>query len=210
MLSQAAVFIDNGYLAKSLENDFGRIRLDYSVFANELCRAASCELSNAYLYDAPPINKPTDNAKRRKTYANRMRFFDDVRKMPKFEVKLGKLTEHFDHESGRMIIRQKGVDVMLAIDMVIHTLDPNVEVDNLILVAGDSDFEPAVRYVVSKGKKVFLCSSTRYRKSGGKSYSDALLHACTSFIPLEYDFISQCSFIRKKAEALGITQPNDS
>lgn len=202
MSSQAAVFIDNGYLAKSLENDFGRIRLDYSAFANELCSIISCELSNAYLYDAPPINKPTDNAKRRKNYANRMRFFDDVRKMPKFEVKLGKLSEHFDHETGRTIIRQKGVDVMLAIDMVIHTLDPSMELDNLILIAGDADFEPAVRYVTSKGKNVVLCSSTHFRKNGGKSYSDALLHACSSFIPLDYDLISRCSFVRKKAEQL--------
>lgn len=168
MPCQATVFIDNGYLAKTLENDFGRTRLDYYAFANELCARISCELANAYLYDAPPINRPTDNAKRRKAYANRMRFFDDIRKTPRFEVKLGRLSEHIDHETGRLITRQKGVDVMLAIDMVIHTLDPELMTDNLILIAGDADFEPAVKYTVARGKNTVLCCSMKSRKNGGQ------------------------------------------
>lgn len=202
MESQAVVLIDNGYLAKTLENDFGRTRLDYSAFAHELCSMISCDMAGAYLYDAPPINKPTDNAKRRKTYANRMRFFDDIRKTPQFEVKLGRLTEFVDHETGRMVTKQKGVDVMLAVDMIVHTLDPEMEVDNMILIAGDADFEPAVRYSVSRGKNIVLCCSTKYRKNGGKSYSDALMNVSSSFISLDYDLISKCSFVRKKAENL--------
>ena len=150
MESQAVVLIDNGYLAKTLENDFGRTRLDYSAFAHEL----------------------------------------------------GRLTEFVDHETGRMVTRQKGVDVMLAVDMIDHTLDPEMEVDNMILIAGDADFEPAVRYSVSRGKNIVLCCSTKYRKNGGKSYSDALMNVSSSFISLDYDLISKCSFVRKKAESL--------
>lgn len=50
--------------------------------------------------------------------------------------------------------REKGVDIKLAVDMLVHAAWNNYDV--AILVSGDADFEPAVRRVRDLGKKVYV------------------------------------------------------
>lgn len=48
--------------------------------------------------------------------------------------------------------REKGVDVKIAIDMVVGAIDDLF--DTAILVSSDTDLIPAVKYVRHKGKRV--------------------------------------------------------
>jgi len=50
--------------------------------------------------------------------------------------------------------REKGIDVRLAVDMLVHAAWNNYDV--AILVSGDADFEPLVRRVRDLGKKVYI------------------------------------------------------
>jgi len=65
---------------------------------------------------------------------------------------LGDVELHFIERSKRE--REKGIDIMLATDMLVHAIWNNYDV--AILVSGDADFEPAVRRVRDFGKKVYV------------------------------------------------------
>jgi uncharacterized LabA/DUF88 family protein len=64
--------------------------------------------------------------------------------------------EGFLIERGRIVydhkIREKGVDVKIAIDLVIGAVEDTY--DTAVVVSSDTDLIPAIRYVLSRGKKV--------------------------------------------------------
>ena len=62
-----------------------------------------------------------------------------------FIIERGKIV--YDHE-----IREKGVDVKIAIDLVIDGIENKY--DTAIIVSSDTDLIPAIKYVQSKGKNV--------------------------------------------------------
>ena len=62
-----------------------------------------------------------------------------------FVIERGKIV--YDHE-----IREKGVDVKIAIDVVIDGIEDKY--DTAIIVSSDTDLIPAIKYVQSKGRRV--------------------------------------------------------
>jgi uncharacterized LabA/DUF88 family protein len=62
-----------------------------------------------------------------------------------FVIERGKIV--YDHK-----IREKGVDVKIAIDLVIDGIEDKY--DTAIIVSSDTDLIPAIKYIRSKGKKV--------------------------------------------------------
>jgi len=71
-----------------------------------------------------------------------------------FEViKAGTLrADYRNQQDKKPKYREKGVDVSLAISMVIHACDNKIK--TAFLVASDSDYQPAVREVQNRGKRV--------------------------------------------------------
>jgi uncharacterized LabA/DUF88 family protein len=69
--------------------------------------------------------------------------FDSIRELPGFHVRLGTL------RGAPKKPRQKEVDVLLAVDMLTHGFDGNME--KAILIAGDLDFRPIVEALVRRG-----------------------------------------------------------
>ncbi len=92
-------------------------------------------------------------------------FFDNLRKNPNLTIHFGKLQlikgENF------LTFREKGVDVKLAVDLII--LAENKEYDIAILVSGDTDLVPAVEKVVLKQKRII---NAYFSKSSGKELRD--------------------------------------
>lgn len=62
-----------------------------------------------------------------------------------YEVKRGRIV--YDNK-----IREKGVDVQIAIDLVIGAVEDSY--DTAIIVSSDTDLIPAIKYVRLKGKRV--------------------------------------------------------
>lgn len=150
-MRRAAVFIDGGYLAKVLEREYDKARIDFSKFSDIVCEGYE-RLRTYYYYCMPyQSNPPTEEEKLR--YANAQMFISRISKLPRFEVRLGKL-KPIDHD-----FRQKKVDVMLAVDMV--RMGWSKQVDLCVLVSGDSDFTPAVKAVKDAGVITRLCYSKR-------------------------------------------------
>ena len=73
---------------------------------------------------------------------------------PVFEVRLGRLEFRGNAADGRPIFVQKRVDIMLGVDMV--QLSAKGHVQQVILLAGDSDFIPAVVAAKAEGVLVRL------------------------------------------------------
>jgi uncharacterized LabA/DUF88 family protein len=62
-----------------------------------------------------------------------------------YQIKRGKIV--YDND-----IREKGVDVQIAIDLVIGAVENKYDI--AIVVSSDTDLIPAIKYVRSKGKRV--------------------------------------------------------
>jgi uncharacterized LabA/DUF88 family protein len=157
---KGTVFIDGGYFDNVLKN-LGKLSIDFEALANMLCN--NCERLRTYYYSCMPYqsNPPTDDEKNR--YANADKFLYNIRKLPRFEVRLGKLSYH----DGKF--EQKRVDVLMSVDLVRMSWDKQIQ--RAFLVTGDSDFVPAVMAAKEAGVLVKV-----YYQQG--TIHDELYDAC--------------------------------
>jgi uncharacterized LabA/DUF88 family protein len=155
---RAAVFIDNGYFAKVLKNEFGQAKIDFLRFSEALCRGS--ERFRTYFYYCMPHQSehPSKEESARTSSANK--FYSSLKKHPRFEIRLGRLSKvSYDPP----VFEQKGVDVLMSVDLV--RLSWSQTIDKAILVTGDSDFVPAVQAAKEAGTIVELVYSARQHVS---------------------------------------------
>ena len=69
--------------------------------------------------------------------------------LPRFEVRQGRLEFRGHNSDGQPIFVQKRVDIMLAVDMV--QLATKGHISQIALMAGDSDFIPAISVAKAEG-----------------------------------------------------------
>ena len=143
-----AVFIDGGYLEKVLQHEHAGAQVDFERLVSAMVDQGD-ELLRAYYYHCLPYQSdpPTEAEKAR--YAPKHRFFTALRHLPRFEVRLGRLAFRGRSADGKPIFQQKGVDLMLGVDMV--RLATKGRIAKMVLVSGDSDFTPAVEAVKQEG-----------------------------------------------------------
>src|SRR5262249_34116101 len=70
-------------------------------------------------------------------------------------------------------IHQKGVDMRLGLDIAALTLKAHVEA--LVLVAGDSDFVPAMKFARREGAQLFLVTLGHAVRADMMEHSDLVL-----------------------------------
>lgn len=140
-MSKSAVFVDAGYLIELCR--IKNRKLNFLKLSNEL--TSNTERIKTLFYDTLPIPNSTRGID---LFSKTQRFHDKIRKLDKFEVKLGRLQEI----NGRYV--QKGVDMRLGVDLV--QMSMNKIIDKAIIVTADSDFEYAVEKAQEAGIKVSL------------------------------------------------------
>jgi len=150
-MAKVAVLIDGGYFAKVLENLFGEPNIDYEAFSNKICGDA--ERIRTYYYDCMPYQSNPPTLEERKRYAERDKFIYKLKKLNRFEVRLGRL-----QKIGREF-KQKGVDVLLSVDLV--RMSWGHQIDRAVLVTGDSDFVPAIKAARDAGVVIILYYSRK-------------------------------------------------
>jgi len=172
---RAAVFIDGAYLDHILEA-LGRPRIDYEKFSDATCRGT--ERLRTYYYHCYPFQSNPPTAEERARHASADRFYHTLRRLTRFEVRLGRL-QIIDGK-----FRQKGIDTLLSIDLV--ELAATGQVSKAVMVAGDSDFAPAARRARDKGVIVdlFYSPSTHVH--------DELEDACDDRIPIDSELMARC------------------
>lgn len=93
-----------------------------------------------------------------------------ISELPGYFIRLGTLSGSGTRR------RQKEVDVQLAVDMLMHSQNKNMEV--AALLAGDRDFRPAVEALVNHGTVVHVISARRSTSKALTTSAD-LFHALT-------------------------------
>lgn len=83
-MARVLVFIDGSNLYHSLRQAYKRTDVDFIKFCDRLANGR--DLVRAYYYNAA-VNQQVEPQR----YADQLRFFDRLRRVPKFEVKLGTL-----------------------------------------------------------------------------------------------------------------------
>jgi len=152
---RAAIFIDGGYLLKQLQD--AKVNPDYTRIAEFLLkplrRNTQLDLMRCYFYYCPPwmSEKPTEAELRR--MASHERFMAEMQEgCDRWQVRLGKLERR--REGDKEVFAQKRVDVQLSVDLVQHSAAGHIQ--HAVLVAGDSDFIPAIVAAKESGTTLTL------------------------------------------------------
>lgn len=132
------VFIDGSNLYHVLDQNCSRHDVQFDKFAKKLANDRS--LRRIYYYN---IRQESDRNDGR---VDQDRFLHSLYETPYVEVRLGVAKQRRDH------VVEKGVDVMLATDLVVRAYQD--QYDTAILVSGDGDFYPAIQAVKDRGKQV--------------------------------------------------------
>ena len=133
------VFIDGSNLYHVLTQSCGRHDLQFDKFAFKLANGR--DLKRIYYYNIRQESDSNPNMG-----IEQQRFLDSLYDTPYVEVRLGIWKQRGD------IMVEKGVDVMLATDLVTHAYKDHY--DTAIVVSGDADFYPALQAVKDVGKHV--------------------------------------------------------
>jgi len=179
---RAIVFIDgNNFYHNTkilgLEPKF----IDFHKLSKLLTKQFNCNLVRSIYYNSVPSIKDGEQM-----YYNHQKFLSEIRALPNFEAKTRKLQRHSNQEIiqekerlisslgtckvceplikgfcsdciGGIKKREKGIDVMIAVDMLFLSLVKN-ECDCCILISGDADFIPVMQLISSNNKKVYTSS----------------------------------------------------
>lgn len=146
-------FIDGYYLNKNANDIFKKDNISYPTFIDILIkefqnnyRMFYFELIRVYYYDAiPEKNDPNYQAQYNKIKS--IQYNND------FDIRLGKSIKIKNHKNKNSEYRQKGVDTLIAIDMLTKAYQNHYDI--AILIIGDEDVREVVNAVKDTGKKVF-------------------------------------------------------
>ena len=141
---RVAIFIDGGNFYRRIRQDNlipKGTKFSYAKFAEFLARGRVVSLKSYYIgivrnYDKTIISQ--------KMVESQQKLLSNIMNVG-YEIKRGKIV--YDNK-----IREKGVDVNIAIDLVIGAVENKY--DTAIIVSSDTDLIPAIKYIRSKGKTV--------------------------------------------------------
>lgn len=164
---RVAIFIDGGNFFKRMRD--GKFiskgtRFDYVKFATFLSKNRDI-ISKSYYIGIVKNNDGSD--KSQKMVESQQKFLKGLEN-DGYTIKRGRIV--YDNE-----IREKGVDVQIAIDLVIGAVENLFDV--AIVVSSDTDLIPAIKYIRSKGKIVEYTGFSNAPSFGmiGESNSNILL-----------------------------------
>lgn len=149
-----AIFLDGGYLDRVLK-DLNSSRISYERLAHHIAETVypGIDLLRTYYYNCPPYQSspPTEEEKQR--ISKKQAFYEALQRLPRFEVRMGRLAKRTEPD-GTVRFEQKLVDVLLSVDLVL--LSATRQITHAAIIAGDSDFIPAIKVAKNNGVAVWL------------------------------------------------------
>lgn len=155
-MHRVAIFVDGSYLDKVLDPMRHGRKVDYHLLLANIIRKAGAdrEIIRIYYYHCLPYQDNPPTPEQSLKIGNAQRFFRALQRTSRFEVRLGRLAYRGDDSTGKPIYEQKRVDLLLGIDLTLHAARGTV--DEIFIVAGDSDFIPAIIAAKSEGIVTYL------------------------------------------------------
>ncbi len=151
-MPRVAIFIDGAYLSYLLKDEFDLVKIDYKTLAETM--ADGLDILRTYYYHCPPFQSSNPSQEEKDRFARAQSFFTALDRLPRYEVRLGRLAHRGLDNKGQPIFQQKRVDIMLGVDLAL--LAGKRQITHAVLLAGDSDFIPAVIAAKSEGILVRL------------------------------------------------------
>ena len=151
-LAKLMAFIDGGYLREQCKRKIGADSINFEILKKRLEESfnANCggkykgDLVRIYYYDAiVDIDDPD--------FQQQDEFFSKINSINGYKISLGRLIRTGDKKDSPL--KQKGVDIQLAIDMLSMAYQEHYEF--ALLVAGDNDFFDLVEAVQDSNRRVF-------------------------------------------------------
>jgi uncharacterized LabA/DUF88 family protein len=141
---KSMLFVDGAYLEKCTFSPSCKYRIDFNKMIEYISKDNKTDdiVRTYYYYAMPYIGKiPTPEEKIKQS--SKEKFINYLKGIPKFELRKGKV-QKIDST-----FIQKQVDVLFSIDLVKMGLKRSIE--KAIIIAGDSDFCPAIQSVKDEG-----------------------------------------------------------
>jgi len=192
-VARLAIFMDGGYVDAISRDEFG-LRPDYAKLSEGIAdavRAATPEsvdvlrtlYYHCFSYQSSP---PTEEEIKR--FSQARAFFAALKRLPRFEVREGRLAYRGDDAKGRPIFQQKRVDLLLGLDFALYA--GKRQITHAAVVSGDSDLIPAVMVAKEEGVCVWLFHGPRRsRKDGTSTYALELWEAADERMELDAAFM---------------------
>lgn len=181
---KVAVFIDGGYLDRELNNKRHGRSIDYKKLVDDIVAGTpnEKEIIRVYYYHCLPYqdNPPTEEQTNK--FGRAQSFFRALQRTSRFEVRLGRLAYRGNKDDNTPIFEQKRVDLMLGLDLM--SLSAKQKIDEVFLIAGDSDFVPAGSAVKKEGLVVYLVH--------GEKPHDDLLDEVDERISITQELVEGC------------------
>lgn len=153
-MSKMAIFIDGGHINHLFKDNFviSNYFIDYEKFIKWI--SGTSTILRAYYYDCLPYKPFKSTKKERERFSKKQKFFISLEKIPRFCVRQGKLAYRGNDDKGQPIFTQKRVDLLLGMDL--GSIVSTRKVDEVAIVAGDSDFIPVIEFAKKEGVIVWL------------------------------------------------------
>ncbi len=207
-----AVLIDGGFIKRKLGSHAEPMTLaQVTVFIDRLKAHAALEgmvLHRIYWYDAPPL----ESSAKRPLKGGRVDFgatslaqtnralFSKLCTLPHVSVRRGELVfRGWRVRRGRLPereptvtlaaadleanIQQKGVDMRIGLDIAALTMKGHAGI--IVLVAGDSDFVPAMKFARREGAQLYLVTLGHTVRAEMLEHADLLLEVVAQRAPVK-------------------------
>jgi uncharacterized LabA/DUF88 family protein len=146
-MDKIAIFMEGGYISKLLIQNFSSISVDFVKLANWI--ADGMDILRVYYYDCLPYQSRPSTPDEQRMLSRKQQFFYNLNRLPKFEVREGRLEYRGRTNTGVPIFQQKRVDIMLGVDLT--RLAFKKVISHAAILSGDSDYIPAIQTAKDEG-----------------------------------------------------------
>ena len=151
-VGRIAIFIDAAYLQFMLRDEFASPRIDFQKLVDRM--AGGREILRSYYYNCEPYQSNPHSPEEKERFSRTQRFHYALDKIPRFQVRLGKLARRGHDDTGKPIFVQKRVDILMGVDLVLAAAKRSIT--DAAILAGDSDFLPAIEAAKPEGVVIHL------------------------------------------------------
>ncbi len=159
-MARLAIFIDGAYLDYVLRDQFNGTRIDFQALSQEVTRVVAdktiggVDLFRTYYYHCLPYQSDPPTLEESSRFGGMRSFVSILEKLPRYQVRLGRLAYRGKKGGGSPIFEQKRVDMLLGVDLAL--LSAKQQITHAALIAGDSDFLPAIEAAKPEGVLLWL------------------------------------------------------
>lgn len=194
-MARLAIFIDGGYLDALARDEFN-VWVDYQKFTDQITATVASrtpepvDTLRTLYYHCLPYQSNPPSPEEAKRFGQKRRLFEALRRLPRYQVREGRLMFRGLNADGNPIFQQKRVDLLLGLDFAL--LAGKNQITHAALVTGDSDLVPAIEVARTEGVQIWLFHGPRKSKVDGTStFASELWTGADERIELDQDFMNR-------------------